>query len=98
MTTVKIDPKVLADVEKAIRPHAKGLFTNLGSNVMAIVELSSVERIEPGPDEEKPDTVKVRIVDMEVASDEFTDERLRQLSQELYQRRTSEGTFDSLTA
>ncbi|MFG2269096.1 hypothetical protein ACGFNY_04900 [Streptomyces chartreusis] len=98
MTTVKIDSKVLADVEKAIRPHAKELFANLGTHLMAVVELASVERTEPGPDEEKADSVKIRVVGIEVAADEFTDERLRQQQQDMYRQRTSEGTFDSLAS
>lgn len=96
MITIKIDSKVLADVEKAIRPHAKALFDNLGTNVMAVIELSSVERTEQGPDEEKDDVVKVRIVDLEIAGDELTDERLRQMQQQMYRQRSASGTLDSV--
>lgn len=96
MTTIKFDSKVLADVEKAIRPHARDLFNNLGTNVMAIVELSSVERTEQGPDEEKDDVVKVRVVDIELAGDEFTDEKLRQQSVTMHRQRTAAGTLDSV--
>jgi hypothetical protein len=98
MTTIKIDSKVLSDVEKAIRPHARDLFNTLGTNVMAIVELSSVERTEQGPDEEKDDVVKVRIVDLEIAADEFTDERLRQQQRDMYRQRSSAGTLDSVAS
>ncbi|WP_407553108.1 hypothetical protein QOM21_24005 [Streptomyces sp. Pv4-95] len=96
MTTIKFDTKVIADVEAAIRPHARDLFNNLGHHVMAIVELTSVERTEQGPDEEKPDAVKVRIVDIEVAGDEFTDEKLRQQAQTMYRQRTASGTLDEV--
>ncbi|MFF5589694.1 hypothetical protein [Streptomyces hygroscopicus] len=96
MITTKFDSKVLADVEKAIRPHAKALFDDLGTHVMAIVELTSVERTEQGPDEEKDDTVKVRIVDLEIAGDDIADERLRQQMNDLHRRRTSAGTLDSV--
>lgn len=98
MTAIKIDSKVLTDVEKAIRPHAKNLFDNLGTKVMAIVELESVERTEQGPDEEKDDVVKVRIVDIEIASDELSDERLRQLESQMYRVRSSDGTLDSVAS
>ncbi|MGW0550523.1 hypothetical protein [Streptomyces altiplanensis] len=96
MTTIKFDSKVLADVEKAIRPHARELFNNLGTNVMAIVEISSVERTEQGPDEEKDDVVKVRVVDIEIAADEFTDEKLRQQASTMHRQRTAAGTLDSV--
>ena len=96
MTTIKFDSKVLADVEKAIRPHARDLFNQLGTHVMAIVEIASVERTEQGPDEEKDDVVKVRIVDLEIAADDIADERLRQQMRDLHRRRTSAGTLDSV--
>ncbi|KAA6221754.1 hypothetical protein CP973_07050 [Streptomyces albofaciens JCM 4342] len=96
MISIKIDSKVLADVEQAIRPHAKDLFDNLGTARMAIVELASVERTEQGPDEDKDDIVKVRIVDIEIAGDEFTDEKLRQQASAMYRQRSAEGTLDEV--
>lgn len=96
MTTIKIDSKVLADVEKAIRPHAGDLFNDLGHHVVAIVELASVERTEQGPDEEKDDVVKVRITSIEVAGDEFTEEKLRQQASTMYRQRTANGTLDEV--
>ncbi|MEU7155133.1 hypothetical protein [Streptomyces chrestomyceticus] len=96
MTTIKFDSKVIADVEQAIRPHARELFKNLGHRVMAVVEITSVERTEQGPDEEKPDAVKVRITDIEIAGDEFTDEKLRQQASAMYRQRSAEGTLDEV--
>ncbi|TJZ55587.1 hypothetical protein FCH28_09610 [Streptomyces piniterrae] len=98
MTTIKFDAKVLADVEKAIRPHAADLFNDLGHHVMAIVEIASVERTEQGPDEEKDDAVKVRVVGIEIAGDEFTEEKLRQQAQTMYRQRTAGGTLDSVAS
>jgi hypothetical protein len=96
MISIKFDSKVLADVEQAIRPHARDLFRELGAHRMAIVELTSVERTEQGPDEDKDDVVKVRVVDLEIAGDEITDERLRQFLRDLYRRRTADGTLDEV--
>lgn len=95
---IKFDSKVLTDVAEALEPHADAMFKNRQGRWMAVVELSHVERTEPGPEEDKAPTVKVRVVGIEVAADEFTDERLRQEQREMYRRRTSSGTLDAVDA
>ncbi|MFH9610466.1 hypothetical protein [Streptomyces sp. NPDC017448] len=93
---IKFDSKVLTDVAEALEPFADSMFKNRQGRWMAIVELAHVERTEPGPDEEKAPSVKVRVVGVEVAADEFTDERLRQEQQTMFRHRTSSGTLDSV--
>lgn len=95
---IKFDAKVLADVAEALEPFADAMFRNRQGRWMAIVELAHVERTEPGPEEEKFPSVKVRVTGIEVAADEFTDERLRQQQSDLYRRRTSDGTLDAVDA
>ncbi|MEV0915449.1 hypothetical protein AB0I93_14410 [Streptomyces sp. NPDC049967] len=95
---IKVDSKVIADVAEALEPFADAMFRNRQGRWMAIVELAHVERTEPGPEEEKFPSVKVRVTGIEVAADEFTDERLRQQQQDLYRRRTSDGTLDAVDA
>lgn len=95
---VKFDSKVLTDVAEALEPHATAMFRNRQGRWMAIVELSHVERTEPGPEEDKAPSVKIRVSGIEVAADEFTDERLRQEQRDLYRRRTSSGTLDAVDA
>jgi hypothetical protein len=90
---VKFDSKVLTDVAEALEPHATEMFKQRRGRWMAVVELSHVERSEPGPDEEKNPTVKVRVTSIEVAADEITGGRLRGVQREMYDRRTSGGTL-----
>lgn len=90
---VKFDSKVLTDVAEALEPLAEEMFKQRRGRWMAVVELGHVERSEPGPDEEKNPTVKVRVTSIEVAADEITAGRLRGVQREMYDRRTSGGTF-----
>lgn len=92
---IKFDSKVLEDVKEALGPHAADMFRQRKGRWMAVVELAHVERVEPGPDEDKFPSVKLRIVAIEVAADEFTDERLRELQRGLYRLRTKGGTLDA---
>jgi hypothetical protein len=90
---VKFDSKVLTDVAEALEPLAEEMFNQRRGRWMAVVELGHVERSEPGPDEEKNPTVKVRVTSIEVAGDEVTAGRLRSVQREMYDRRTSGGTL-----
>jgi hypothetical protein len=91
---IKFDSKVLEDIKEALEPHAPDMFRQRKGRWMAVVELAHVERTEPGPDEDKFPSVKIRIVGIEVAADEYTDERLRELQRGLYRLRTKGGTLD----
>jgi hypothetical protein len=90
---VKFDSKVLTDVAEALEPHAEQMFKQRRGRWIAVVELAHVERVEPGPDEDKNPAVKVRVTSIEVAADEITGGRLRGLQREMYERRTSGGTL-----
>ncbi|MCX4703912.1 hypothetical protein [Streptomyces sp. NBC_01373] len=90
---VKFDSKVLTDVAEALEPLAAEMFKQRRGRWMAVVELSHVERTEPGPDEDKNPAVKIRVTSIEVAADEITGGRLRGLQREMYDRRTSGGTL-----
>jgi len=94
MTDIKFDTKVIEDVKEALEDHADTMFKQRKGRWMAIVELAHVERNEPGPDEEKSPSVKLRITSVEVATDDYSDERLREVAQQLYRLRTSSGTLD----
>lgn len=93
---VKFDTKVLADVAEALEPHASEMFKQRKGRWIAVVELAHVERTEPGPDEEKNPTVKLRVTDLEIASTAFLEDQARQLLRALYQRRTADGTLDEV--
>lgn len=90
---VKFDSKVLTDVAEALEPHATDMFKQRAGRWMAVVEFGHVERTEPGPDEDKNPTVKIRVTSIEVAADEVTRGRLRGVQREMYDRRTSGGTL-----
>lgn len=92
MITVKIDSKLPANVVEALDPHVLKMFAERAGRWMAVVELAHVERTEVGPEEEKDSSVKMRIVDLEIAVDD-NDERLREALRELYERRTHTGTL-----
>ena len=90
---IKFDSKVLTDVAEALEPYAETMFKQRHGRWMAVVELAHAERTEPGPDEDKQPTVKLRVTTIEVAADEITGGRLRSLQREMYDRRTSGGTL-----
>lgn len=94
MTDIKFDSKVLEGVAESLEDHTDTMFNQRKGRWMAVVELAHVERTEPGPDEEKNPSVKVRIVGIEVAGDDFSDERLRELQRGLFRLRTAGGTLD----
>lgn len=93
---VKFDSKILTDVAEALEPHASEMFKQRKGRWVAVVEFAHVERTEPGPDEEKDPSVKVRITDLEIAAGAFYEDEVRKLLRELYQRRTSDGTLDEV--
>lgn len=93
MTDIKFDSKVLEAVAEALEPHADDMFKLRRGRWMAVAEFTHVERTEPGPDEEKSPSVKIRVTGVEVASDEISGGRLRSLQREMYERRTSGGTL-----
>jgi hypothetical protein len=95
MTDIKFDSKVLEGVAESLEEHADTMFRQRKGRWMAVVELAHTERIEPGPDEDKNPSVKLRIVAIEVADNDFSDERLRELQRGLYRQRTSGGTLDA---
>ncbi|MFC7880447.1 hypothetical protein ACFUVV_00965 [Streptomyces sp. NPDC057376] len=90
---VKFDSKVLTDVAEALEPHATDMFKQRAGRWIAVVEFGHAERTEPGPDEDKNPSVKIRVTSVEVAADEITGGRLRGLQREMYDRRTSGGTL-----
>ncbi|MFE6225442.1 hypothetical protein [Streptomyces sp. NPDC057854] len=95
---VKLDSKILTDVAEALEPYASAMFKQRAGRWMAVVELSHTERTEPGPEEDKNPSVKVRVTQIEVAADAVTEGRLRGLQREMYQRRTDAGTLDEHAA
>lgn len=92
MTAIKVDSKLATHANEALAPHAAPMFARLGSTRMAVVELRAVERAEPAADEDKEQSVKVRISHLEVANVEQED-TLRQVLGALNLHRTAYGTL-----
>lgn len=93
MTTIKVDAKPSTYASESLAQHAGPLFATLGSTRMAVVELRSVERAEPAPDEDKERSVKVRISHLEVANPD-QEESLRRALRALHLHRTAYGTLN----
>lgn len=92
ITAIKLASKLATHANEALAPHGATLFARLGSSRMAVVELRSSERIEPAADEDKEQTVTVKVAHLEVAGAEQED-TLRQVLMALKLHRTSQGTL-----
>ncbi|MEU9000498.1 hypothetical protein [Streptomyces sp. NPDC048551] len=95
---VKLDSKVLTDVAEALEPYAADMFKQRSGRWVAVVEFSHSERTQPGPEEDKNPSVKIRITDLEIAPSAAFENEIRQLLRDLHQRRTSDGTLDEHAA
>lgn len=93
MTVIKIDAKPSTSAGESLTPHAGPMFATLGSTRMAVVEMRSVLRAEPAPDEDKERAVTVRISHLEVANPE-QEETLRRALRALHLHRTAYGTLN----
>lgn len=93
MPAPKLDSKLLKKITETFHPHMPALFERLGSSVVAIVELTSVERIEPYEEEEKAPTAKLRITSLEIAT-HGQEDALRRAQRAMYLLRTGKGTLD----
>lgn len=93
MTAVKLDTKITAYVEAALGSWASEMFNKRGGRWPAVVELAHVERAEPAETEDKQETVKLRVTQLEVPGAEHQD-RVREVLRALYTVRTAEGTLD----
>lgn len=76
--------------------HAEELYGALGKHYIAIVEFRVADRTEVDPDSDAHPKVKLEIGALEVAYDPKDDELVRQMMRDIYQRRTADGTFDSV--
>ncbi|MFD9943216.1 hypothetical protein ACFWYW_14515 [Nonomuraea sp. NPDC059023] len=95
MPASKLDSKLLKRLEEVLQPYTATLFTRLGTSVVGIVEITSVERTEPYDEEERAPTVKLRLTGLEIATPEQED-ALRRGQRAMYQLRTARDTLDAL--
>lgn len=95
MTKVKLDSSLAQNVADVLDPHADQLFRELGSTIIAVVELKSAERVQPAFDEDKVPAVKLRVTCLEVATGAH-EGQVRNVQEALHRVRTKKGTFDEL--
>lgn len=92
MTDIKIDGKLGGHAGEALALHAAQLFTRLGSTRMVIAELKSATREDVAADEDKNQSVKLRIQSLEVANPDQED-AVRRCLEALHMHRTAYGTL-----
>lgn len=92
MTDVKIEGKLGGHAGEAIALHATPLFARLGATRMIVAELKSATREDVAADEDKKQSVKLRIQSLEVANPDQEDS-LRQVLNALHMHRTAYGTL-----
>ncbi|MFD4830206.1 hypothetical protein ACFWPV_10175 [Streptomyces uncialis] len=93
MTQIRFDTKVSASASEALEPHVRPLYDAPGSRRMGIVEFVHVERVQPAPGSEKEPNVKVKIVGLEIPTDE-QEGAVREAQRFLHLQRTARGTLD----
>jgi hypothetical protein len=94
MAKLKIDGTPASQAQRALEPHVPPLYGRLGANLVAIVELRSVERTQVAAEAQKEPAVKARIVGCEVATGESA-HHLREAMRALHVLRTADGTLDA---
>jgi len=92
VTVIKIDGKPAANALLALERHAQKLYARPGVRVVGVVELRHVERTQPAPDEDKEQSVKLRMSHLEIAGPEQED-AIRQAMEALFIQRTAQGTL-----
>lgn len=94
MPEIKLDSTLTTAIRRVLEPYETRL-GKLGSSVIAIVELTSMKRVDVHPDAETTPAAYVRITGLEVATRNQED-ALRRAMQAMYQLRTARGTLDEL--
>jgi hypothetical protein len=89
---IKLASTMAQNGQDALGLHAGHLYSALGSRVVAIVEVASIERTEVATDEDKEPVVTLQIKNMEVAG-EGQEEPLRDAMRALNLQRTAFGTL-----
>lgn len=92
MTDIKIEGKLGGHASEALALHAGPLFTRLGSTRMVIAELKSATREEVAADEDKKQSVRLRIQALEVANAD-QENAVRRCLEALHTQRTAYGTL-----
>lgn len=92
MTAAKIESKLASAAASGLEPYVQPLYASPGKRVIGVVELRHTERTEVAADEDKEQSVKLRINHLEIARPE-QEETLRQAMRALYLHRTASGTL-----
>jgi hypothetical protein len=93
MTTFKIAAKPNSGAMQALEPHISRLYDKPGLSIMAVVEFRHDQRVQVAPGSDGDQSVTVKIIGCEVASQEL-EGVLRESQRALYVIRTARGTID----
>ncbi|MET9081386.1 hypothetical protein ABZX77_05695 [Streptomyces sp. NPDC004237] len=96
MTQLKFDAKVSASAQEALEPHVRPVYATPAARRLFIGEFAAIERTEPAPGSEKEASVKVRIVSLELPTEQ-QEGAIREALRYLYLQRTARGTLDDET-
>lgn len=94
MPDIKLDSKLIKPIKRNLEPYESRL-GQLDRTIVAIVELTSVKRVDVSLEAETAPAAYVRITGLEIATREQED-ALRRAMQAMYQLRTARGTLDEL--
>jgi len=92
MTDIKIEGKLGGHAAEALALHAGPMFARLGSTRMVIAVLKSATRQDVAADEDKKQSVNLRVQSLEVANPDQED-AVRRCLEALHLHRTAYGTL-----
>lgn len=93
MTQLKFDSKPAAAAQDSMESWVRPLYDDPAKRLLFIGELAPTERTEPAPGTEKAPVVRVRIMHLEIPSQE-QEGYVREALRALYAQRTARGRFD----
>jgi hypothetical protein len=93
MTTLKIVGNPASGAMQALEPHVARMYNIPGVRVMAIIELTHVERVQPAPGADSKPTVRMKVTACEVPNQD-QEGAIREAQRALFLARTARGTLD----
>jgi hypothetical protein len=78
---------------QALEPHVARMYNIPGVRVMAIIELTHVERVQPAPGADSKPTVRMKVTSCEVPNQD-QEGAIREAQRALFLARTARGTLD----
>ncbi|MEU9888651.1 hypothetical protein [Sphaerisporangium sp. NPDC051011] len=96
MPDIKLASKITKPIARVLEPYENRL-GRLDQTIVAIVEFTTVKRVDVSLEAEAAPAVYLQITGIEIATRDQED-HLRRAQQAMYQLRTARGTIDELTS